>query len=82
LKELEFELLEDQKQKQIEATKNLLLKKYNAATWKNISASANFSLRAKKDYNNITRFFLRWKALPLSNFYPSKIEKSKRMVWL
>jgi AraC family transcriptional regulator len=82
LKELGFELLDDQKQKQIEVVKNLLIQKVQQGEIpEHFSISEFLSKSLKKDYINITRLFSEVESTTIEQFFIlQKIEKVKE--WL
>lgn len=82
LKQLGFELLDDQKKKQIEVIKNLLIQKVQQGDIEeHFSISEFLSKSLKKDYINITRLFSEVESITIEQFFIlQKIEKVKE--WL
>ena len=82
LKELGFELLDNQKQQQIEAIKNLLIQKaQQGEIEEHFSISEFLSKSMKKDYTTITRLFSVVESMTIEQFFIlQKIEKVKE--WL
>jgi AraC family transcriptional regulator len=82
LRELGFELLDDQKQKQIEVVKSLLIQKVQQGEIEeHFSLSEFLSKSLKKDYTNITRLFSEVESITIEQFFIlQKIEKVKE--WL
>lgn len=82
LQELGFELLDDQKQKQIEKIKNLLIKKTQAGELEeHFSISDYLSKSLYKDYSSVSRLFSQVEGVTIEQFFIlQKIEKVKE--WL
>ncbi len=82
LKELGFELLDTQKQKQIEKTKNLLIKKVQCGEVEEHFSIIDFlSKSLNKDYSYISRLFSEVEGITLEQFYIlQKIEKVKELL--
>jgi AraC family transcriptional regulator len=82
LKELGFELLDDQKKKQIEVVKNLLIRKVQEGEMEeHFSLSEFLSKSLNKDYTHITRLFSEVESITIEQFFIlQKIEKVKE--WL
>ena len=82
LQELGFELLDDQKQKQIEKIKNLLIKKTQAGELEeHFSISDYLSKSLHKDYSSVSRLFSQVEGITIEQFFIlQKIEKVKE--WL
>ncbi len=82
LQALGFELLGDNKKKQIEAIKNLLIQKaQHGEIEEHFSISEFLSRSLKKDYTNITRLFSEVESMTIEQFFIlQKIEKVKE--WL
>ncbi len=82
LKELGFELLDNQKQKQIENTKNLLIKKVQSGEIEEHFSITNFLSRAlNKDYSYISRLFSEVEGITIEQFFIlQKIEKVKELI--
>lgn len=82
LNELGFELLDDQKQKQIEKIKNLLIKKVQSGdVEEHFSISEYLSNALHKDYSYISRLFSEVEGITVEQFFIlQKIEKVKE--WL
>ena len=82
LKELGFELLDDQKKKQIEVIKNLLIQKVQqGGIEEHFSLSEFLSKSLNKDYAQITRLFSEVESITIEQFFIlQKIEKVKE--WL
>jgi AraC family transcriptional regulator len=82
LKVLGFELLDDQKQKQIEQIKNLLIQKVQSGDVKEHFSITGFLTKAlHKDYSNISRLFSQVEGITIEQFFIlQKIEKVKE--WL
>lgn len=82
LKELGFEILDNQKQKQIETIKNLLIKKVQSGELEeHFSISAFLSKTLHKDYSYISRLFSEVEGITIEQYFIlQKIEKVKE--WL
>ena len=82
LKELGFELLDTQKQKQIEKTKNLLIKKVQSGEVQEHFSIIDFlSKSLNKDYSYISRLFSEVEGITIEQFYIlQKIEKVKELL--
>jgi AraC family transcriptional regulator len=82
LNELGFELLDDQKQKQIGKTKNLLIKKVQSGVVEGHFSITNFlSKGLNKDYSNISRLFSEVEGITIEQFFIlQKIEKVKELL--
>lgn len=82
LQELGFELLDDQKQKQIEKIKNLLIKKTQAGELEeHFSISHYLGKSLHKDYSSVSRLFSQVEGITIEQFFIlQKIEKVKE--WL
>ena len=82
LKELGFELLDDQKQKQIEKIKNQLIKKVQSGEIEEHFSITSFLIKAlNKDYSYISRLFSEVEGITIEQFFIlQKIEKVKE--WL
>lgn len=82
LQELGFELLDDQKQKQIEKIKNLLIKKTQSGEMEeHFSISDYLSKSLHKDYSSVSRLFSQVEGITIEQFFIlQKIEKVKE--WL
>ena len=82
LQELGFELLDDQKQKQIEKIKNLLIKKVQSGDiGEHFSISGYLSKSLHKDYSSVSRLFSQVEGITIEQFFIlQKIEKVKE--WL
>ena len=82
LKVLGFELLDDQKQKQIESAKTLLIKKVQSGDIEeHFSISEYLSRALHKDYSQISRLFSEVEGITIEQFFIlQKIEKVKE--WL
>src|SRR6187431_2033687 len=82
LKELGFELLDDQKQKQIEKIKNLLIKKVQSGEVEEHFSITNYLTKAlNKDYSYISRFFSEVEGITIEQFFIlQKIEKVKELI--
>ena len=82
LKELGFELLDTQKQKQIEKIKTLLIKKVQAGEVEEHFSIINFlSKSLNKDYSYISRLFSEVEGITIEQFFIlQKIEKVKEML--
>ncbi len=82
LKELGFEILDNQKQKQIEKIKNLLIKKIQSVQLEeHFSISAALSKELHKEYSYISRLFSAVEGITIEQYFILlKIEKVKE--WL
>lgn len=82
LKELGFELLDNQKQKQIEKIKNLLIKKVQSGeVEEHFSITSFLTTALNKDYSYISRLFSEVEGITIEQFFIlQKIEKVKE--WL
>lgn len=82
LKELGFELLDDQKQKQIEKIKSLLIKKIQSGELEeHFSISEYLGKALNKEYSSLSRLFSQVEAVTVEQFFIlQKIEKVKE--WL
>ena len=82
LKELGFEILDNQKQKQIEKIKNLLIKKIQSGQLEeHFSISAALSKELNKEYSYISRLFSAVEGITIEQYFILlKIEKVKE--WL
>jgi AraC family transcriptional regulator len=82
LASLGFELLDDQKQRQIEKIKNLLLTKLQSDELEvHFSLSEYLGTAVKKDYSNISRLFSEVEGITIEQYFILlKIEKAKE--WL
>jgi AraC family transcriptional regulator len=82
LKELGFELLDDQKQKRIETIKNLLIKKVQSGEVEEHFSISDYLKRSlSKDYSYISRLFSEVEGITVEHFFIlQKIEKVKE--WL
>ena len=82
LKELGFELLDDQKQKQIEKIKNLLIKTVQSGEIEEHFSISNFLSKAlNKDYSYISRLFSEVEGITIEQFFIlQKIEKVKEWI--
>ena len=82
LQELGFELLEDQKQKQIEKIKTLLIKKTQSGDLEeHFSISGYLRKSLHKDYSSVSRLFSQVEGITIEQFFIlQKIEKVKE--WL
>jgi AraC family transcriptional regulator len=82
LQELGFELLDDQKQKQIEKIKTLLIKKTQSGDLEeHFSISGYLSKSLHKDYSSVSRLFSQVEGITIEQFFIlQKIEKVKE--WL
>ena len=82
LTELGFELLDDQKQKQIETIKNLLIKKVQSEeVEEHFSVSDYLKKSLNKDYSSFSRLFSEVEGITIEHFFIlQKIEKVKE--WL
>lgn len=77
-----FELLDNQKQKQIERIKNLLIKKVQSGEIEEHFSIINFlSKSLHKDYSNISRLFSEVEGITIEQFFIlQKIEKVKELL--
>ena len=82
LKELGFELLDDQKQKQIEKIKNLLIKQIQSGEVEEHFSITNYLTKAlNKDYSYISRLFSEVEGITIEQFFIlQKIEKVKELI--
>ncbi len=82
LKSLGFELLDNQKQKQIEKIKSLLIQKVQSGELKEHFSITDFLTNSiHKDYSNISRLFSEVEGITIEQFFIlQKIEKVKE--WL
>ncbi|MEO7209741.1 MAG: AraC family transcriptional regulator [Chitinophagaceae bacterium] len=82
LNSLGFELLDDQKQKQIEKIKNLLIQKVQSGDLKEHFSITDFlTQKIHKDYSNLSRLFSEVEGITIEQFFIlQKIEKVKE--WL
>ena len=82
LKELGFELLDNQKQKQIEKIKALLIKKVQAGELEEHFSITDFLSRAlNKDYSYISRLFSEVEGITIEQFFIlQKTEKVKELL--
>ena len=82
LKELGFELLDNQKQKQIEKIKTLLIKKVQSGEVEEHFSITSYLIKAlNKDYSYISRLFSEVEGITIEQFFIlQKIEKVKE--WL
>lgn len=82
LEKLGFELLDNQKQKQIEQIKNLLIKKVQSGeVEEHFSISGFLSESLNKDYSNISRLFSEVEGITIEQFFIlQKIEKVKEWI--
>ena len=82
LNELGFELLDDQKQKQIEKIKNLLIKKVQSGEVEEHFSITNYLSKAlSKDYSYISRLFSEVEGITIEQFFIlQKIEKVKELL--
>ncbi len=82
LKKLGFELLDNQKQKQIEQIKNLLIKKVQSGeVEEHFSISVFLSKSLNKDYSYISRLFSEVEGITIEQFFIlQKIEKVKEWI--
>lgn len=82
LKELGFEVLDNQKQKQIEKIKNLLIKKVQSGEVEEHFSITNYLTRAfNKDYSNISRLFSEVEGITIEQFFIlQKTEKVKELL--
>lgn len=82
LKEIGFELLDDQKQKQIEKIKNLLIKEIQSGDLdEHFSISVALSKELNKEYSYISRLFSDVEGITIEQFFIlQKIEKVKELL--
>lgn len=82
LKELGFELLDDQRQRQIEKIKSLLIKKTQSGDLEDHFSISNYlSKSLLKDYSSLSRLFSQVEGITIEQFFIlQKIEKVKE--WL
>ena len=82
LKDLGFELLDDQRQKQIEKIKNLRIKKTQSGELEeHFSISEYLRKSLHKDYSSVSRLFSQVEGITIEQFFIlQKIEKAKE--WL
>ncbi len=82
LKDLGFEILDDQKQKQIEKIKNLLIKKVQSGEVEEHFTITGFLSKAmNKDYSYLSRLFSEVEGITVEQFFIlQKVEKVKE--WL
>lgn len=82
LQELGFELLDNQKQKQIEKIKNLLIKKVQSGDiGEHFSISSFLAKELNKDYSSISRLFSEVEGITIEQFFIlQKIEKVKELL--
>jgi len=82
LYDLGFEILDDQRQKQIEKIKTLLIQKVQAGEMKeHLSISEFLSKSLHKDYSYISRLFSEVEGITLEQFFIlQKIEKIKELL--
>ena len=82
LKELGFELLNDQKKKQIEKIKNLLIKKVQSGeVEEHFSITSYLTKVLNKDYSYISRLFSEVESITIEQFFIlQKIEKVKELI--
>lgn len=82
LQVLGFELLDDKKQKQIEKTKNLLIKKVQSGDIpEHFSISLYLANELNKDYSSISRLFSEVEGITIEQFFIlQKIEKVKELL--
>ncbi|MBK9958902.1 MAG: AraC family transcriptional regulator [Chitinophagaceae bacterium] len=82
LKELGFELLDNQKQKQIEKIKNLLIKQIQSGKVEEHFSITNYLTKAlNKDYSYISRLFSEVEGITIEQFFIlQKIEKVKELI--
>lgn len=82
IKEVGFELLDDQKQKDIEKVKTLIIKKVQSGEMEEHFTMSNFlSKSLRKDYSYITRLFSEVEGTTIEQYFIfQKIEKVKE--WL
>ena len=82
LKTVGFELLDDQKQKQIEKIKNLLINTIQGADiQEHFSISSFLNKELHKDYSTLSRLFSEVEAITIEQFFIlQKIEKVKELL--
>jgi len=82
LQGLGFELLDDQKQKQIEKIKTLLIKKVQSGDiGEHFSISGFLAKELNKDYSSISRLFSEVEGITIEQFFIlQKIEKAKELL--
>ncbi|HMT74850.1 MAG TPA: AraC family transcriptional regulator [Chitinophagaceae bacterium] len=82
LQELGFELLDDQKQKQIEKIKNLLINKVQSGEiGEHFSISSFLVKELNKDYSSISRLFSEVEGITIEQFFIlQKVEKVKELL--
>ncbi len=82
LEYLGFELLDDQKQKQIEKIKNLLINKVQSSDIEEHFSISNFlGKEFKKDYSSISRLFSEVEGITIEQFFIlQKVEKVKELL--
>lgn len=82
LQRLGFELLDDQKQKQIEKIKNLLIKKVQSGDiGEHFSISSFLVKELNKDYSSISRLFSEVEGITIEQFFIlQKTEKVKELL--
>lgn len=82
LQELGFELLDDQKQKQIEKIKTLLIKKVQSGDiGEHFSISSFLTKELNKDYSSISRLFSEVEGITIEQFFIlQKVEKVKELL--
>ena len=82
LKELGFELLNNQKQKQIEKIKTLLIKKVQSGEMEDHFSITDYLTKAiNKDYSYISRLFSEVEGITIEQFFIlQKIEKVKELL--
>jgi AraC-like DNA-binding protein len=82
LKELGFELLDDQKQKLIEKIKNLLIKKVQSGDiGEHFSISSFLVKELNKDYSSISRLFSAVESVTVEQYFIlQKVEKVKELM--
>lgn len=82
LEYLGFELLDDQKQKQIEKIKNLLINKVQSSDIEEHFSISNFlGKEFKKDYSSISRLFSEVEGITIEQFFIlQKVEKIKEFL--
>ena len=82
LKSLGFELLDNEKQKQIEQIKSLLIQKVQSGELKEHFSITDFLTKSiHKDYSNISRLFSEVEGITIEQFFIlQKIEKVKELL--
>ncbi|MBS4063348.1 MAG: helix-turn-helix transcriptional regulator [Chitinophagaceae bacterium] len=82
LQELGFELLDDQRQQQIERIKNLLIKKIQSGNVEeHLSISDYLAKALHKDYSYLSRLFSQVEAITIEQYFIlQKIEKVKELI--